>query len=70
MPSDTKITCDLDICYWNLGLELRPDNCACKIVHISHGKINIYSPECLSFISKSEAEKRLNKVFNIQPQST
>ena len=57
MASDTKINCDLTICYWNMGLDCLPDNCACATIRISQGA------ECLSFISKPEAEERLAKAF-------
>ena len=54
---DCTIACKLAICYWNIGLEYLPDNCACKEINISEGA------ECLSFISKIEAERRLNRAM-------
>uniref|UniRef100_A0A6H2A182 Uncharacterized protein n=1 Tax=viral metagenome TaxID=1070528 RepID=A0A6H2A182_9ZZZZ len=56
-PFDKNIACLLDICYWNIGLEFLPDNCACKDIRISQGA------ECLSFISKVEAKERIDKAF-------
>jgi len=54
---NNNIACLLDICYWNIGLEFIPNNCACKEIRISQGA------ECLSFISKAEAKGRLDKAF-------
>jgi hypothetical protein len=60
MASDTKINCNLTICYWNMGLDCLPDNCACATICISQGA------ECLSFISEAEAKERLDRAFSKQ----
>jgi hypothetical protein len=55
---DNNIVCISDICYWNIGLEFIPNNCACKDIRISQGA------ECLSFISKAEAKERIYKAYS------
>lgn len=54
----TKITCTLDICYWN---DIKKETCNKSEILISGWNTHLESGRCEDFVTKEDHENRCNK---------